>query len=321
MRSVITRLILLTLLTTPALAEPAVLTIATFNAEFLTKPKVHVRFDLPFRSSQWSDEQRTLWTPEYRDQKFAEAIDKVAPVIAGIGADVVVLTEVGDEQDVGELTAALSALGVEYPHVQVCDCKDRTTSQHVAVLSKLALFNPVPLVPGREGFFAEDDDADSEDETGLSKSIKVQFAFQGRQFHLYGLHLKSERGYSEADNQRIAQASLVRRHYLPLLQKGEHVIVAGDLNDGRGQPALKRIRGFDDIGPDLVQTGHIGFFELTEYAERWTHSYLGTRSQVDHILVSRSIKDAARIKARVVSLPDPTISDHRPFVVQMRFRQ
>ncbi len=302
-------------------AQSAELTIATFNTEFLTRPKVHVRFDLPFRTGQWSDDQRAIWTPAFRDQRFAEAIDQVAPVLAGINADVVVLTEVGNERDVNQLNQAIAALGVEYPHVHVCNCKDKTTSQHVAVLSKPAMFNPVLHVPGREGFFAETDDADSEDETGLSKSIKVEFAFEGRLFHLYGLHLKSERGYSEADNQRIAQASLVRRHYLPILQKGEHVIVAGDLNDGRGQPTLKRIRGFDDIGPDLVQTGHIGFFEPNEFDQRWTHSYLGTRNQIDHILLSRSIKNSARIKARVVAIDDATISDHRPFVVTIRFRE
>jgi len=303
-----------------ATAQSAELKVATFNAEFLTKPKVHVRFGLKFNTSQWTDAQRAQWTPEFRDEKFAEAIDKVAPVIANINADVIVLTEVGDKEGVAQLNQAIAALGVEYPHVQVCECTDRSTSQHVAVLSKLTLFNPVLLVPGREGFFAEDDDADSEDETGLSKSIKVQFAFQGRQFHLYGLHLKSERGYSEADNQRIAQASIARRHYLPILQKGEHVIVAGDLNDGRGQPTLKRIRGFDDIGPDLFQTGHIGSFPQEEWGERWTHSYNGTRNQIDHILISRSIKNEARVSSEVIALDDPAISDHRPFIVNMRFR-
>lgn len=302
-------------------ASAAELKIATFNTEFLTKPRVHVRFDVPFNTNQWSDAQLALWTPDFREQKFAESVDKVAPVIAEIDADIILLTEVGNEDDVDQLREAINGLGVNYPHVVVCDCKDSSTQQHVAVLSKIPLENPVLILPGREGYFAEEDDEDSEDDTGLSKSLKVEVEFSGERIHLYGLHLKSERGFSEADNQRIAQASLVRRHYLPLLKQGAHVIVAGDLNDGRGQPTLKRIRGFDDVEADLKQSGHIGYFEEDEFDERWTHSYLGTRNQIDHILISDSLQRRARsIKAHVISINDPSISDHRPFIVTFDIR-
>lgn len=312
---------LMTILFLVSAASATELKIATFNAEFLTKPRVHVRFGVPFNTSQWTDEQVVLWTPQFREQKFVEAVNKVAPVISAMNAEIIVLTEVGDENDVDQLREAIKGFGVDYPHVIVCDCKDSTTQQHVAVLSKIPLESPILILPGREGYFAEEDDEDSEDDTGLSKSLKVEFEFNGERIHLYGLHLKSERGFSEADNQRIAQASLVRRHYLPLLKQGAHVIVAGDLNDGRGQPTLKRIRGFDDVEADLKQTGHIGYFEEDEFDERWTHSYLGTRNQIDHILISDSLQRRARtVKSHVIPIDDPSISDHRPIVVTFDIR-
>ena len=175
-------------------------------------------------------------------------------------------------------------------------------------------------IPGREGYYAETDDPNSEDNTGISKGMKVAFQAQGREFHLYVVHFKSERGFSESDEQRIAQASIVRRHSLPRINAGEHVIVAGDLNDHRGQPTLRRVRGFDDVWPDLIQTGNTRYFKKDELGERWTHQFQGMRHQIDHILLSPSINDAtSKIRARVHAHNNPDISDHRPLVVTLTF--
>lgn len=216
-------------------------------------------------------EDLSLWTPAFRDQKFAEGAAAVADVVAGIDADVIVLTEVGNRRDVDELNAAVAARGVTYPHVAVCNCTDFNTMQRVAVLSKLPLTDVATAIPGREGYFKEADDDDSQADTGISKGIAVSFAFGGRTFRLYGVHLVSEAGPADADEQRIAQASIIRRTTLPAIQAGaEFVIVAGDLNDGRGQPALRRIQGYDDIFADLIQTGDVKYFAEADHATRWT---------------------------------------------------
>jgi predicted extracellular nuclease len=112
----------------------------------------------------------------------------------------------------------------------------------------------------------------------------------------------------------------VRRHYLPLLDAGEHIIVAGDLNDHPRQPVLRRIRGRDDIWGDLIQTGDVDYFADNELDTRWTYQFQGIRQQIDHVLLSRSIKDASEgISTRVVEQNDPLASDHRPFVVTLEF--
>jgi hypothetical protein len=106
-----------------AVSFAAELTIATFNTEFLTRPKIHVKFGFPLDLEEPSD-VATWAAPGFRDQKFAEGAAAVAKVVAGINADVMVLTEVGNQRDVQELNAAIAAQGVDYPHAEVCACTD-----------------------------------------------------------------------------------------------------------------------------------------------------------------------------------------------------
>jgi endonuclease/exonuclease/phosphatase family metal-dependent hydrolase len=127
----------------------------------------------------------------------------------------------------------------------------------------------------------------------------------------------------EGDAQRIAQASIVRRNYLPAINAGDYVIVAGDLNDKKGEPAIKRIRGFDDIYLDLIQTGQIGYFKKAEWDQSWTYKFEGVRQQIDHILISRNIKEDCKkggVDTSVMSQVNPLVSDHRPLIVELGFR-
>ena len=301
--------------------------VATFNCEFLVRSKVHIKFGHPFRLT---GTDLTTWSnASHRDQKFNEAAKAVAVFLDTIDADVLVLTEVGDQQDVNELKAEIAALGLSYPHVVVCKSGDSMTGQHVAVLSKRPLqaylTDGNAIIPGRELYDKELDDPETEADTGISKGLHVSFEAGDTEthlIHLYGLHLASERGEHNQDAQRIAQASIARRDYLKHLNAGEHVIVAGDLNDHRGQPALRRIRGRDDIYGDLIQTGHANIFK-TDRDQRWTYEFMGVRQQIDHMLISRSIRDAcgvSNIKPQVVSQTSSLVSDHRPFVLDLKFR-
>ncbi len=315
-------IIVLGLLVSAANAE-VTLTITTFNCEFLTRPKVHIKFGLPFNMSDASEAERDQWEePGFRDSKFTVAAKAVAGVVAELGADVVALTEVGDETDVTELRDEIAAFGVSYPYIAVCDSSDHTTKQHVAVLSKFSLDDVHDTIPGREGYDEELDDPETEADTGISKGMSVSFTASGRTFHIYVVHLASERNGHEQDAQRIAQASIVRRSYLPRLRLGEFVMVAGDLNDHRGQPAIRRIRGRDDIDADLIQTGGVKYFDDDELDARWTYIFQGERNQIDHILLSDSIKNTCKtskgIRAHVVAHDEPLASDHRPLIVVLR---
>ena len=66
------------LLAAPAAAQQT-LTIATFNAEFLTRPRVHIKFGLPFATSSFSAAETAQWTNAFRNARFAEAQRSTSP--------------------------------------------------------------------------------------------------------------------------------------------------------------------------------------------------------------------------------------------------
>ena len=68
------------LLAVPAAAQQT-LTIATFNAEFLTRPRVHIKFGLPFRTSDFTPAEAAQWTDAFRNVRFTEAAQAVAGVL------------------------------------------------------------------------------------------------------------------------------------------------------------------------------------------------------------------------------------------------
>jgi acid phosphatase len=303
------------------------LVLGTFNCEFLLPAKVHMKYGLPFDLDP--ENERTWSQPGHRQQHYDKAVAAVAKYLVSLDADILVLTEVGSREEVAPLVVSLEQQGQPYPHWDVCDSADENTGQHVAVLSRRPFttvrHDGVAHIPGRETYDTELDDVDKELETLIEKGMHVRFTAGGRPVNLIGLHLKSERGGHESDAKRIAQASVVRRYYLPLLRRGEHVIVAGDLNAHRGQPSMRRIRGRDDIDEDLYQTGSPLFFQGDRWRAlgyRWTQAYQGVRTQVDHILLSQSIVDACGIEGVEPMFPlqrNDLVSDHRPVLARLTF--
>ena len=307
----------------PCTVQAQDVTLATFNCEFLVRQKVHIKFGESFNLSGAAE---ATWDQAgFRDARFGEAAAAVADVLASINADVLLLTEVGDAADVEELHDSLAARVSPYPFRFVGDSRDRSTGQHVAVLSRLPLSDLHEELLGREGYLPEPDDPETEDDTGLSKALRVTVDAHGRPLIVYLAHLISERGGPEADAQRVAQASLLRRHMLPALLGDSLVVAAGDLNDGRGQPTLLRLRGLDDLFPDLIQTGLSRYFSDEDVGERWTYAFDGVRRQIDHLLVSYGVKDACRsqrgIETHTVEHNNALASDHRPLVVTLHLRE
>lgn len=357
--------------------------IATFNVEFLTYKRLHVKYGLPFFLNPGDTDRQAIvksiinggdddapkflrdydedpqlqakvheWGDEtIRRQRLDTAINEVAQYISTLDTDVLVLTEIGLNGELDRLVELLSELGADYPHYELCKCFDRYTQQGVAVISKLPLLEVLPSLPGKEGYLVEFDDAVAEKSTRLSKAMRVKVKIADQYAYIFVAHLKSELGTHDSDAQRIAQASILRRLTIPLLDRCEspegewldrddkgkcppsatpvHVIVAGDLNDHRGQPAIRRVRGFDDIYPDLLQTGRKEFFEESELDQRWTKQYEGILNQIDHILLSESMfgmnRDAGFsgrtiIKTKMIENSDSRISDHRPVVVDVLYK-
>ncbi|HHJ51430.1 MAG TPA: endonuclease/exonuclease/phosphatase family protein [Phaeodactylibacter sp.] len=308
-------------------AQRDTLTITTFNCEFLNERKVHIKFDENNPGREWED-------ADFRHQRFVEASAAVADFLATFDSDVLVLTEVGNQSEMKLLQQQLKDRGQNYPYLRVCESADRGTGQYVAILSRLEITEAVLRIPGREFYIAEEDDpAEEIKDTGISKGMRVVVKSKGREFIIYGAHLISERLGPEDDFKRLAQASILRRHMLDDLQHGKYIIIAGDFNDHRGQPPLRRLRGLDDIFEDFIQTGYTRYFDKDKYDTRWTYQYMGERQQIDHILVSLSLKEACLQRKGIrtwTTAPEPAarrinnrtvrVSDHRALTVQLIVR-
>ena len=294
------------------------ITVATFNAEFLNKSRIHVKFGKQFDITRESKKEQKFWSSDNnRSAKFAEASANVAQMIKRIDADIITLTEVGGDDNLKVLIDDLNEIGVNYTHWEVCACTDSFTGQHVAVLSKFPLKEVWPQIPGRS-IYLEESDGDSEGETGISKGLKVTATINQKDIDIFVLHLKSERGGFDSDAKRLAQSSIARRAIIKQLNAGRQVIVTGDLNSEKGSPSIYRLRGFDDLYEELIQTGHSDYFENTDI--RWTYNYKGETEQIDHILVSPGLSKSTDIKTSILETGDDKISDHNPVIVKLKLR-
>ena len=110
------RLLLLFILTPlfPIVGSSQQAKIATFNAEFLSKKKVHIKYGLPFDMKKANNKDQKFWNnDENRIDKLKEATDSVAGFIKKMDADIVTLTEVGNREDIDLLDKALRDIGLE----------------------------------------------------------------------------------------------------------------------------------------------------------------------------------------------------------------
>lgn len=294
------------------------ITVATFNAEFLNKSRVHIKFGKQFDLSREPKEVQKFWSKEENQAaKLEEASANVAQMIKRINADILTLTEVGNADDLQVLIDALNEIGVNYQYWEVCDCKDSFTGQHVAILSKFPMKEVWQQIPGRS-IYLEETDGDTEGETGISKGLKVTATVNEKDIDIFVFHFKSERGGYDSDAKRLAQANIARRAIIKQLNQGRQVIVTGDLNSEKKTESIYRLRGFDDIYEELIQTGHSDYFENTDV--RWTYNYKGEPEQIDHILVSQGLTSKSGIKTMILETNDDNISDHNPVIVKLKLR-
>ena len=304
------------------------LSIATFNCEFLNTSKVHVRYGLKFDMKYESETNQEKWsTPGFRQEKFEKACEQVAKHIKEIDADVIGLTEIGNEQDLKIFSQKLKDIGVDYAYSEICNSLDTITGQHVAVLSRFPLTLEEDQIGGRAMYFTEAD-RDACKSAIIKKGMHVKVQVEEKKIDIFLVHFKSERGGFEEDEQRLAQVEILRRKLIPLLnEENRLVVVMGDLNSEKRHESILKLRGFDDIHPELIQTGDDNYFE--NFDVRWTYNYKGQMEQIDHILLSDSFMDLCRendyrnntwgIKTSILETNDEYLSDHNAIKVELFF--
>jgi len=291
---------LISIVLIPTAAQARNVSFASFNLFWL--------FNEVAPHKKWWDEQRGEM-----GQTYQQALSLLAVKIKEFDTDVLAVQEIENEAVLDDLIDKLSSVGLDYDHTWISKGADNTTGQDVAILSKFPAFSGESIIreyPNERESYLTENDRGNEDDMRLSKALRVDLNINGQQIPIFVFHLKSQRGGIESDNQRLAQASIVRRITLPLIKDDMKFVVMGDLNADRGSPTLLRLRGFDDIYADLVQPVHNDKFS----GDKWTYKYDGRTEQIDHILLSPALRKSV-VSGKISYGHDDKTSDHKPIII------
>lgn len=304
-------------------------TITMLNCEFLNYKNIHVKAG---ESLRLSSKEKKRWNDANRRDALNEYSILIAQYLDEIDADAIVLTEIGTESDLKILFDFLRELNAEYKYFAAGTSRDTYTGQNVGMISKYRIKTVFDNIDDNEHFIAEPDDAvDDAPAATLSKSAVFDVYFDTSNEHSFSVpnkytvrfilaHLISESGGAESDAKRMAQATILRR--TALSSTNPNIIIAGDMNDAKGQPPILRMRGFDDVMPTFYQAGDTRYFENDD--ERFTYTYKGTRQMIDHFILSPALmnilKSRSGLKSQTHATPD-VVSDHRAYSITINFKE
>ena len=197
-------------------------------------------------------------------------------------------------------------------HIAFDEGRDTYTGQDVALLTKFRIVRgSVTNFPEeREIYFVDNQEHD----VNPSKILGVELKIDNQPFYVLITHLISRR--NPRDAKRLAQATVVRRQAVKGLMADKNVIVMGDMNDTPTTPVINRLRGFDDIWGDFLQTAN-----AVEAKERYTYVHEGQKNLLDHILISPSLRNEFRNveegkRCEIIDVSG--LSDHRAILARLR---
>jgi endonuclease/exonuclease/phosphatase family metal-dependent hydrolase len=233
-------------------------------------------------------------------------------VIRGLGADVLVLQEMGAQPYLDELRRDLKSAGLDYPHSVLLDGPD--AERHVALLSRRPLKDVRQHTQLEFSYFG----AKERVKRGL---LEATVATAAGEVTVFGLHLKSRYTDRPDDPQsaikRAGEASAIRDRILTRFPEPARArfLVLGDFNDTKSSKAVQRMlqRGKTEVAVLLPAADARG--------ETWTHRYRkdDNYTRVDHVLVSTALQAAVRGGGALIYDGPGGLeaSDHRPVVVTL----
>lgn len=231
-------------------------------------------------------------------------------VIHGLGADVLVLQEMGDQPYLDELRRDLKSEGCDYPHAALASAAD--ADRRVAILSKRPLKAVTTHTDLKFGYLGGT-------ETVKRGLLEATVATSAGEITVFALHLKS-RFTERADDpmsalRRGQEATAIRDRVLKRFPDPAtaRFVILGDCNDNRISRAAAALqkRGKTEISVLLRAADSRG--------EVWTHAFRKDESysRVDHIFVSPGLVRTVRGGAAKIydGAGVREASDHRPVVV------
>ncbi len=247
-------------------------------------------------------------TKSGRPLKSAKAAEAVAQVVRELSPDILGVCEMGARVQFDEFRARMEAAGMGYVDAEWVDGPD--PDRH------LALFSRFPIVARQSVVdlpIAESRDIRQKVRRGfLDVTVEPEPGFRVR---IVGVHLKSKLATPEgsAEVERRQEAHLLRLYVEAILSANPetNLLVFGDLNDTKGQPALQEITGTRGSASALAE------LRLADgVGDRWTHYWKAEDlySRIDYLFVSRALAPAVVSKdSGVYRTPNwNQASDHRP---------
>jgi len=244
--------------------------------------------------------------------KSPESIAAEIRIIQDIHPDILGVCEMGVPSEFADFKARLKAAGLDYPQTEYINGPD--PERHVALLSKFPISSrqSLPDVP------FEMDGRTQKVSRGI---LDVTITAGTAHLRFVGVHLKSkfrDTRENEADLRRN-EAHLLRRHIDDVLaaDPAANLVVYGDFNDTKNQPALKEILGSRGSGQDLKD-----LFLKDSAGETWTQYWkvADIYSRIDFIFVTRDLLSTVDYPQSYVSSSPywNKASDHRALVAAFR---
>lgn len=249
---------------------------------------------------RWLDGRYRPQFPKPEKEKTA-----LRNILIEVQPDVLILQEMGSGPYLGELQADLKEEGLDFPYRYVAEGSDE--ERHVALLSRI---QPVEVLTHSDLEF------EYFEQTIPVKRGMLEAVFEtgGRQWKVYGLHLKSKWSDYEEDpssNDRRRSEALACRKRILERQKQDELpfLVLGDLNDTKSTAPVRllQFRGKQEVAVALEAFDSRG--------DRWTHFYKkeDSYSRIDYILKSPDFPaEVLGEQAHIYEGPDTLkASDHR----------
>jgi len=233
-------------------------------------------------------------------------------IVSEIRPDILAIAEMGPPDQFADFQSRLAKAGLQYPFSEYVDGPD--PDRHLALLSR---FEIVEKHSEKKVEFDLNGQRSLVQRGFLDVTVEINPSYRLR---LVGAHLKSKLPNAAGEGLlRRNEARLLRKHVDDVLDK-EHTVnllVYGDMNDTKDQPALQEIVGKRQNSNRLVE------IPLADpQGDRWTYyrRESDTYDRIDYILANREmLPQIDQGQSHIYRSADWYIaSDHRPLVAVIK---